>query len=287
MMFDLPRIPLDKWTDSAVDFFVDNFSGITRAFSNFMEFILNGCESGLMSLSPWLFIVLTAGVAYAATRRFGLPLFIVFGFGLLWNMQLWAPTMNTLSLVLIATLLAVFIGVPLGILAAVYPFFQRICMPVLDVMQTMPAFVYLIPAIPFFGLGKVAAVVATVVFSVPPAIRLTCLGIRQVPAELVECAEAFGSTRMKRLLKVELPLAAPTIVTGVNQTVMLALSMAVIAAMIGAGGLGGEVWKAIQRLQIGKGFVAGLGIVIVAITLDRLFHAVGKRAGGSRGIKKS
>ncbi len=161
-----------------------------------------------------------------------------------------------------------------------YPLLRKLIMPVLDVMQTMPAFVYLIPAIPFFGMGKVAAVVATVVFSVPPAIRLTCLGIRQVPAPLVECAEAFGSTRVQRLVKLELPLAAQTIVAGINQTVMLALSMAVIAAMIGAAGLGGEVWTAIQRLQTGKGFVAGLGIVIVAITLDRLFQAAGRKVGG-------
>ena len=284
MMVDIPRIPLDRWTDAAVGFMVDNFSDFTRAFSGGMEYILDGCEAGLMLMPPWLFIILLCLGAWWLTKRPGLPVFVAVGFGLLWNLHLWAPTMNTLSLVLTATLLAVCTGVPIGILAAIYPLARQIIMPVLDIMQTMPAFVYLIPAIPFFGMGKVAAVVATVVFSVPPAIRLTCLGIRQVPVPLVECAEAFGSTRLQRLLKLELPLAAPTIVTGVNQTVMLALSMAVIAAMIGAGGLGGEVWKAIQRLQIGKGFVAGLGIVIVAITLDRLFQAVGRHAGG-RGSK--
>ena len=279
-MFDIPRIPLAAMTDEVLEFLVEHGSGFTRTFSDSMEHLLDACEAGLALVPPWVFIPVVCFAAWSLTRRIGLPLFIVVGFGLLWNLGLWLPTMSTLALVLTATLLAVCLGVPCGILAAISPSLRRICMPVLDVMQTMPAFVYLIPAIPFFGMGKVAAVVATVIFSVPPAIRLTCLGIRQVPAPLVECAEAFGSTRLQRLCKLELPLAAPTIVAGVNQTVMLALSMAVIAAMIGAGGLGGEVWKAIQRLQIGKGFVAGLGIVIVAITLDRLFMAAGQRVGG-------
>jgi glycine betaine/proline transport system permease protein len=179
--------------------------------------------------------------------------------------------------VLIATLIAIAIGVPLGIGAAMSGQIHKIVMPTLDVMQTMPAFVYLIPAIPFFGLGKVAAIFSTVIFAMPPAIRLTCLGIKQVPPELVECAEAFGSNRSQRLFKLELPLAMPTIMAGVNQTVMLALSMVVIAAMIGAKGLGGEVWKAIQRLQMGNGFEAGIGIVIVAMILDRVLQKVGTK----------
>jgi glycine betaine/proline transport system permease protein len=145
-------------------------------------------------------------------------------------------------------------------------------------MQTMPAFVYLIPAIPFFGLGKVAAIFSTVVFSMPPAIRLTCLGIKQVPKELVEAADAFGSNKWQKLFKLQLPIATPTIMAGINQTIMLALSMVVIAAMIGAKGLGGEVWKAIQRLQPGKGFEAGIGIVIVAIILDRIMQRIGGKS---------
>jgi glycine betaine/proline transport system permease protein len=144
-------------------------------------------------------------------------------------------------------------------------------------MQTMPAFVYLIPAIPFFGLGPVSAIFSTVIFAMPPAIRLTCLGIQQVPAELVEAADAFGSTKKQKLFMLQLPLATPTIMAGVNQTIMLSLSMVVIAAMIGAKGLGGEVWKAIQRLQPGKGFVAGIGVVIVAMILDRITQKLGQR----------
>ena len=276
----LPRLPLASYIDSGVEFLVEQFSGATRAGSAIMLALLDRFEDFLRLPPPWLFILLLVALAWWVTRRPGLPVFVALGFALLWNLGLWTPTISTLTLVLSATLLSVVVGVPCGILAAMYPTVRKIVMPVLDVMQTMPAFVYLIPAIPFFGIGKVSAVVATVIFSVPPAIRFTCLGIQQVPHDLVECTEAFGATRMQRLCKLELPLAMPTIVAGVNQTIMLALSMAVIAAMIGARGLGGEVWKAIQRLNIGMGFEAGLGIVIVAITLDRLFRALAQKSSG-------
>ncbi len=276
----LPRLPLASYIDSGVEFLVEQFSGATRAGSAIMLALLDRFEDFLRLPPPWLFILLLVALAWWVTRRPGLPVFVALGFALLWNLGLWTPTISTLTLVLSATLLSVVVGVPCGILAAMYPTVRKIVMPVLDVMQTMPAFVYLIPAIPFFGIGKVSAVVATVIFSVPPAIRFTCLGIQQVPHDLVECSEAFGATRMQRLCKLELPLAMPTIVAGVNQTIMLALSMAVIAAMIGARGLGGEVWKAIQRLNIGMGFEAGLGIVIVAITLDRLFRALAQKSSG-------
>jgi len=192
------------------------------------------------------------------------------------NLHLWEPTIETLVLVLIATSVAVIVGIPLGILAAIYDGANRVIMPLLDLMQTMPAFVYLIPAIPFFGLGPVAAIFSTVIFAMPPAIRLTSLGIRQVPADLVEAADAYGCDRRQKLTKLQLPLALPTIMAGINQTIMLALSMVVIASMIGAGGLGGEVWKAIQRLQPGKGFEAGIGIVILAMILDRLTNKLGR-----------
>lgn len=276
----LPRLPLASYVDSLVAFLVEHVSGVTRAGAKFMLGLLDNFEQVLLLPPPWLFILLLAGIAWKVTRGPGLSVFTLLGFGLLWNLGLWVPAISTLALVLSATLLSVLLGVPCGILAAMYPAVRKVVMPVLDVMQTMPAFVYLIPAIPFFGIGKVSAVVATVIFSVPPAIRLTCLGIQQVPKDLVECSEAFGATRMQRLYKLELPLAMPTIVAGVNQTIMLALSMAVIAAMIGARGLGGEVWKAIQRLNIGMGFEAGLGIVIVAITLDRLFRALAHKSSG-------
>ena len=256
----LPRLPLAGYIDSGVEFLVEQFSGVTRAGSAIMLALLDRFEEFLLLPPPWLFILLLAALSWWVTRRPGLPVFVALGFALLWNLGLWTPTISTLALVLSATLLSVLVGVPCGILAAMSPVARKIVMPVLDVMQTMPAFV--------------------VIFSVPPAIRFTCLGIQQVPRDLVECTEAFGATRMQRLYKLELPLAMPTIVAGVNQTIMLALSMAVIAAMIGARGLGGEVWKAIQRLNIGMGFEAGLGIVIVAITLDRLFRALAQKSSG-------
>lgn len=269
------RIPLGDAIAATINFLVDNFSFVTKAFSKVTESGLDLLESGLLAMPPWLFIIIVAALAYYMTRKRGIAVFALLGLGLIWNMGLWDSTVSTIALVLIATLFAILIGIPLGIASAMSVGIYRVVMPILDVMQTMPAFVYLIPAIPFFGLGKVAAIFSTVVFSMPPAIRLTCLGIKQVPRELVECADAFGSDRWQKLFKLELPLATPTIMAGVNQTVMLALSMVVIAAMIGAKGLGGEVWKAIQRLQMGYGFEAGIGIVIVAIILDRVLQRVG------------
>jgi len=176
----------------------------------------------------------------------------------------------------IATLLAVVIALPIGIAAALSDRLYRVIMPGLDFMQTMPAFVYLIPAIPFFGIGSVSAIFATVIFSMPPAIRFTTLGIRQVPEELIEASDAYGATRSQKLFKVQLPMSLPTVMAGINQTIMLALSMVVIAAMIGAGGLGSEVWRAIQRLQPGAGFEAGIAVVILAMLLDRITQSLGK-----------
>ncbi len=274
---DIPRIPLGEAIESTINFLVDHLSFLTRAFSKITDHGLDFLEHGMLWLPPWLFIILFALMAWYFTRSKGISIFCLLGLALIWNLGLWPATVSTIALVFIATLIAILIGVPLGIISAMSKVVYRIVMPVLDVMQTMPAFVYLIPAIPFFGLGKVAAIFSTVVFAMPPAIRLTCLGIKQVPRELVECADAFGSNRWQKLIKLELPLATPTIMAGINQTVMLALSMVVIAAMIGAKGLGGEVWKAIQRLEMGAGFEAGIGIVIVAIALDRILQKVGHR----------
>jgi glycine betaine/proline transport system permease protein len=272
---DIPRLPLGDVIEGGINFLVDHFAFITKAFSKITESGLEVLQDGLMFIPPWLFIALTCFLVWRITKNRGITVFSVIGLLLIWNLGLWSATVSTIALVIISTLIAILTGVPIGIMAAMSNTANRIVSPVLDVMQTMPAFVYLIPAIPFFGLGKVAAIFSTVVFSMPPAIRLTCLGIKQVPIELVECAEAFGSTRWQRLFKLELPLATPTIMAGINQTVMLALSMVVIASMIGAKGLGGEVWKAIQRLQMGKGFEAGIGIVIVAIILDRVLQKIG------------
>ena len=282
MNMTIPRIPLGDWIAAFLDFFILHVAPATRVFSGVVEAGINLVESGLMAVPPPLTILIFVFCARLASKKWGLPLFTLLGFTLIWSMEFWPATMTTLSMVVMATLLAMLIGIPLGILAGISRVAERLITPVLDIMQTMPSFVYLIPTIPLFGLGKVAAVFATLVFALPPAIRMTCLGIRQVPEDLVECAEAFGATRWQRLVKLELPLAAPTILAGINQTVMLALSMVVVAAMIGAKGLGGEVWKAIQRLNIGLGFEAGIGIVIIAIFLDRILQKLGARTATHR-----
>ncbi len=271
------RLPIGQGIEAGIDFLVEHLSFATKAVSVVVESALRMIEKGMIAVPEPVFILACGAFVWWLGRDRRLSLFTIAGLALIWNMGLWEATMSTVALVLVATLFAIMLGIPLGIFASVNKVAYRIIMPVLDVMQTMPAFVYLIPAIPFFGLGKMAAIFSTVIFSMPPAIRLTCLGIKQVPYDLVECAEAFGTSRWQRLIKLELPLARPTILAGVNQTVMLALSMVVIASMIGAKGLGGEVWKAIQRLQMGRGFEAGIGIVIVAIILDRVLQKAGKR----------
>ncbi|MGE4518164.1 MAG: ABC transporter permease [Desulfobacteraceae bacterium] len=277
MDFNIPRIPLGEGIEKSIDFLDTNFSFITKSMSRGIESVIDLMVAGMTSIHPVLFIIIVTALSWYLTRKRGVAILSFAGLSLILNLGLWYPTLDTLALVIIATLFSMLIGLPLGILAALNQTSYKVTMPVLDFMQTMPAFVYLIPAIPFFGLGKVAAIFSTVIFSVPPVIRLTCLGIRQVPTELVEAADAFGSNPRQKLFKLQLPMATPTIMAGINQTVMLALSMVVIAAMIGAKGLGGEVWKAIQRLQSGKGFEAGIGIVIIAILLDRILQQVGKQ----------
>ncbi len=271
------RIPLAEGIEAALNFLSDNFAPLTKALSRVMEASFDGLVDMLNFPPPWVVILIFVGLAWALSKNWRIAVFTLIGFALIWNLELWSPTVTTIGLVIIATLVAVAMGIPLGILSAMYEGVYRVIMPILDFMQTMPAFVYLIPAIPFFGLGPVSAIFSTVIFAMPPAIRLTCLGIRQVPSDLIEAADSFGSNRMQKLVKVQLPLATPTIMAGVNQTIMLSLSMVVIAAMIGAKGLGGEVWKAIQRFQPGAGFEAGLGVVIVAITLDRITQRFGTK----------
>ncbi|HPI91637.1 MAG TPA: proline/glycine betaine ABC transporter permease [Deltaproteobacteria bacterium] len=275
------RIPLGRSIEWTIDLFTEHFSFITKAFSHVTENGINILVDGMMFFPAWLLIAFFTAAAYLLSRKKGITLFTLIGLLLIWNMGLWEATVSTIALVLISTLIAIAMGLPLGILAALSAKSYRVIMPILDVMQTMPAFVYLIPAIPFFGLGPVGAIFSTVIFSMPPSIRLTCLGIKQVPIELVEAADAFGSTKGQKLFKLQLPMATPTIMAGINQTIMLSLSMVVIAAMIGAKGLGGEVWKAIQRLQPDKGFEAGIAIVIIAMILDRIMQGIGSK---SRGI---
>jgi glycine betaine/proline transport system permease protein len=275
---EIIRLPIGKSIEWMIDFFTIHFSFITRAFSQVVEKGIDILVHGMMFFPAWVLIIFFTILAYVLSRKKGITLFTLIGLSLIWNMGLWEPTVSTIALVLISTIIAIAFGLPLGILTALSSRSYRIIMPVLDVMQTMPAFVYLIPAIPFFGLGPVGAIFSTVIFSMPPSIRLTCLGIKQVPAELVEAADAFGSTKGQKLFKLQLPMATPTIMAGINQTIMLSLSMVVIAAMIGAKGLGGEVWKAIQRLEPDKGFEGGIAIVIIAMILDRIMQGIGGRS---------
>lgn len=264
----ISKLPIGEGIKMVIDFLTAHFAFLTHFLSTLIETGLDYCVQGVLAVPPWAVIVLLALITWGlANRRVALGTLL--GLALIWNLGLWEATVSTLALVLIATCFSMVVGLPLGILAALFPLVRRGVMPGLDFMQTMPAFVYLIPAIPFFGLGPVAAIFTTMIFSMPPAIRMTCLGIQQVPDNLIEAADAFGSTTWQKLIKLQLPLATPTIMAGINQTIMLSLSMVVIAAMIGAGGLGGEVWRAIQRLWMGRGFEAGIAVVIIAMILDR------------------
>ncbi len=270
------KIPVDQWATAVVDFLMVHAQGLFDVISLALDKLAFGIETLLLWPPEWLFILLLTGLAWWRTQwRFAL--FALLSLGLILGMDLWFETVSTLALVLSATLVSLLIGIPLGIWAARNDTVERVIRPVLDLMQTMPAFVYLIPAAMLFGLGRVPGVVATIIFAMPPAVRLTNLGIRQVPKELVETGLAFGCTTSQLLFKVQLPIARPSIMAGVNQTIMLALSMVVIASMIGAGGLGDTVLRGIQRLDIGLGFEGGLGVVILAIILDRITQSFGKR----------
>jgi glycine betaine/proline transport system permease protein len=269
-------IPVDQWISTLVEFLLDHAQGLFDLISLTLDSFTYGIEELLLFVPAWLLIALLAGFAFwRGSWRFAV--FTAAAFVLIVGMDLWLETVETLALVIAATLISLAIGIPLGILAAAKDWAERLIRPALDLMQTMPAFVYLIPAAMFFGLGKVPGVVATIVFAMPPAVRLTNLGIRQVPKELVEAGLAFGCTPWQLLLKVQLPAARPSIMAGVNQTIMLALSMVVIASMIGAGGLGDTVLRGIQRLDVGLGFEGGIAVVILAIVLDRLTQSFGKR----------
>jgi glycine betaine/proline transport system permease protein len=217
------------------------------------------------------------GIAWLASRKWRFSLAMGALLALLGAIGLWEPSMQTLSLMLVAVSISVLLGIPIGIAMASFRGVRAVMLPILDVMQTMPSFVYLIPVVMLFNLGKLAALFATVIYAVPPVIRLTDLGIRLVDAEVLEASRAFGASRSRQLFGVQLPLALPNIMAGINQTTMMALAMVVIASMIGVRGLGYEVLQGINRLQVGRGLLAGLGIVILAIIFDRITQQFGRR----------
>jgi len=232
---------------------------------------------GALRATPALAILIAVGLlTLNAPRRIGIAAFFVLLLYVIGCFGLWDKLMQTLALMLVATVLSVVLGVPLGIWASRSPWMRRVLLPVLDIMQTLPSFVYLIPVLMLFGLGKVPAILATIIYALPPLIRLTDLGIRHVDGDVVEAARAFGTTRWQLLVNVQLPLARPSIMAGINQTTMMALSMVVIASMIGSRGLGEDVLAGIQTLDIGKGMQAGIAIVILAIVIDRISQGYGQ-----------
>ena len=261
--------------DTIVGYILDNFSPALDGIAMAIGFVTDGVQDALTALP------MPVGLAIFVLLSFwrvgaGFALFTAISLWLVDVMGLWSAMMETLSLVIASTVFAMLIGLPLGIAMAAKDSVASVVRPVLDLMQTMPAFVYLIPAAMFFGLGAVPGTIATVIFSMPPVVRLTNLGIRQVDVEFVEAGHAFGCTASQLLFKVQLPNALPSIMAGINQTIMLSLSMVVIASMIGAGGIGNTVLTGIQRLDVGTGFEGGLAVVILAVVLDRITQSFGK-----------
>lgn len=269
-------IPLDKWVNIVFDKINSFISPTLRAISVYLEAFINKFEDLLMWPLPIITMAVLAIIVWLISdRKIGIFAFV--GLLIAFVIGVWDETMSTVALALSGTIVTLIFGIPIGILASQSNIAERMIRPVLDLMQTLPSFVYLIPAVMFFGMGKVAALFATMIFAMAPAVRMTNLGIRSVSKEMVEAATAFGSLRRQTLVDVQLPLAMPTIMAGVNQCIMLALSMTVIASMIGAGGLGNVVLKSMQSLDIGRGVVGGLSIVILAILLDRLTESLSKK----------
>ncbi len=268
-------IPLGEWAETLVDWIALNLSFLLGIISDFLDWLLKTVAGILEAFPALLFIIVVAAIAILLTRKLLLTLGVAIGLLLIDNMGLWGQSMETLSLVLVAAGTAVLLGIPLGIMSARNERVEAVTKVFLDFMQTMPSFVYLIPVVIFFGLGNVPGMIATVVFAIPPVVRLTSLGIKQVPKELNEVADSFGSSKLQKLSYVQLPVAMPTIRAGINQCVMLSLSMVVIASMIGARGLGYNVLVSIQRIDVAMGFEAGLAIVIIAVILDRISQNIG------------
>lgn len=272
----IDKIPIGTAGEQFVAFAVNNLKPLVIAFSA-VALSLNAAFFWLFQLLPPLLWIIVVGLAAWRFAGRGIAVFGLLGLGLLWNQALWGATLQTVSLVLTATLMSLVVALPLGIAMAESRLVGNVLTPVLDFLQTMPRFVYLIPAVAILGLDVVPSVFATMTLAVPPPTRMTALGIAQVNRQVVEAAEAFGSSRWQLLAKIKLPLAFSAIVLGVNQCLMMSLSMVVIASLIGAGGLGNEILRAISELKAGRGVVAGLGIVVLAILIDRITKGMASR----------
>ncbi|MET8836006.1 ABC transporter permease subunit [Micromonospora sp. NPDC004540] len=277
----LPRVPLGAWTESAVDWATRTLGPFFDTVATVVDALVRPLDQLLTGVPAVAVVAVLAALGWWLRGwKFGLGTAV--GLGLVAGMPYWEETMSTLAQVLVASVLALLLAIPLGVFVAENKRASTVARPVLDLMQTMPAFVYLIPAIFFFGIGTVPGVLATLVFSMPPGVRLTELGLRQVDKEIVQAAESFGAPPWMVLLRTKLPLALPTIMTGVNQVIMLALSMVVIAGMVGAGGLGDVIMFALSQVEVGSGFEGGIAVVVLAVVLDRLTDSVGDRFPSAR-----
>jgi glycine betaine/proline transport system permease protein len=272
------KVPLGKWVNQFVDWLVINYGSAFEAFADSLLTLLVTLEQVLRGTPWWLVLIAIAAITWHSSKNWKLVLGLVIAMFVIGTLGLWDKAMQTLALMIVATSLSVVIGIPVGIGMAMSNRLRSIMLPILDTMQTMPSFVYLIPALMLFGLGKVPAILATVIYAAPPVIRLTDLGIRLVDPEVLEASRSFGASRKQILFGVQLPLALPNIMAGINQTTMMSISMVVIASMIGARGLGEQVLMGIQRLDVGAGMEAGIAIVLLAVVFDRIGQAYGKRS---------
>ncbi|HUT27684.1 MAG TPA: proline/glycine betaine ABC transporter permease [Methanomassiliicoccales archaeon] len=271
------QIPWGQWAEGLVDVVKDNFDPVLDLVHDSLSGMVD-LTLAVMTALPDLAMILVIGIiALLLTRKILLSISIGLALLIIWNMGLWDLSMLTLTLVIVSALISFLFGIPLGIIAAKNDRLNSFMRVILDFMQTMPSFVYLIPVVILFRLGNVPGIIATVIFAIPPVVRFTDLGIREVAKELREVADSFGTTWTQKLFKVELPMAKPTIMAGINQCIMLSLSMVVIASMIGAAGLGRNVLIAIQRVDVALGFEAGLAVVIIAIILDRITQGMGSK----------
>ena len=264
------KIPIGKAAKSVVEWITDNFAWGFDAFSIATETAIDGLLWLLQAPHPLLIVALVTALAWLLKRSIGFTVFVALSLLLIINQGYWEETTETLALVLSAAVVCMVVGVPIGVAAAHRPWLFRLLRPILDLMQTIPTFVYLIPALILFGLGMVPGLIATVIFAIPAPIRLTHLGVSSTPKPLIEAGQAFGATGWQLLWKVELPYALPSILAGLTQTIMLSLSMVVIAALVGADGLGVPTLRALNTVNIAKGFEVGVAIVLIAIILDRL-----------------
>ena len=269
--------PLRRAVDDALNWVVRNWGGELEAAAYPLLMLLKAIEDLLIATPWWLIMAILAGFAWLATRSWKLPAIVIVALVFLGVMDLWKDAMTTMALMLAATITAIIVSIPVGVWMSRSLNVRKIVTPVLDLMQTLPGFVYLIPTVMIFGPGKIPALIATIVYAAPPLVRLTDLGLRSVDPAVMEASRAFGTNPRQRLLGVQIPLALPTILAGINQTTMMALSMVVIASMIGAGGLGYQVLQGIGRLEVSRGLFAGLGIVVLAIIFDRITQSFGKQ----------